>query len=121
MVTFELSNNNSGGSFWIGRKDVDALLEAGWYVHEDEDDGFTPIFGDKDNYFRTGCSHAELHNLRFNAETVQEAVESFERVTGQDLFALGCTCCGAPFRLTDLETGESYGGDYVSHVPQRPF
>lgn len=111
MPTFELNNNNSGGSFWIGRKEIDALKEAGWYEFRDEN-GWAP-FGDEENYFGTGCTYWELHSLRFEAPDVRTAVESFESITEQDLFALGCTCCGAPFALENLDTREMYGGDYV--------
>lgn len=126
MPTYELSNNNSGGSFWIGRKEMDALLAAGWYV----DPEYKPYFGvggSDDNYFGSGCTAGELHALRVKRDSAQQAIEEFEKLTGQDFFALGCTCCGAPFTLYELGEGDtrnylkSWGGDSVPHTPQRPF
>lgn len=127
MPTYSLNNNNSGGSFWIGRKECDALREAGWFTPERTEDSFVP-FGSPDSYMGTGCTYEELHDLRVEKATMREAIEEFEHITGQDFFALGCTCCGAPFSMYEVDEngyknyrGETMGGDYVSHEPQRPF
>lgn len=126
MPTYSLDNNNSGGSFWIGPEDVKKLRDTGWYPRPRTADSFVP-FGDPDNYFGTRCTYEELHDLRVEKPTIREAIEEFEKITGQNFFALGCTCCGAPFTMVEIdEDGETIydtrtGGDYVNHEPQRPF
>lgn len=129
MPTYRLDLNNSGGSFWIGRKEVDALYAAGWWVHKDI--RRRAIIGSEDNYLGSGLTVDEVRDLRVEKPTMQEAIEEFEKITGQDFFALGCTCCGAPFHMYEMKTrnGDTYdyvndsvmGGDYVRHEPQRPF
>lgn len=114
MKTFELSCNNSGGLYWIGRKEIDKLKEAGWYIKPG-------VRIERENYLGSGCTWNELRHLRVERESAQVAIEEFEEITGQNFFALGCTCCGAPFRLEEVDGDGVWGGDYVRHEPQRPF
>ncbi len=52
---------------------------------------------------------------------MQEAVETFEKATGQDFFEEGCNCCGAPFSMSDVDGSEYVSGDSVSRVTVRPW
>jgi hypothetical protein len=121
MPVYRLSENNSGGSFWLRRAQYDSLFEAGWKIDEDAlrdrskssfllDDSF----GDAD-----GVPYSWRDALTFEADSIREAVESFEAATGQDFFAEGCNCCGAPFWISS--DTESLSGDSVERVPVRPW
>lgn len=46
--------------------------------------------------------------------TMKEAIEEFERITGQDASAEGCNCCGAPHSFSS--DGEYASGEDVVAV-----
>lgn len=125
MAVYELNENNSGGSFWLNRKNYDALLAAGWYIQPSESSFLDDNFGADD---REGghVPYSWRHGLRVEANSLQEAVEQFESITGQDFFAEGCNCCGAPFSMylvTDdgRDYSEYVSGDSVSRQVIRPW
>ena len=123
MALYELSENNSGGSFWLSRRDYERLFEDGWFIHETERSEFSlsddfgrydaPRWGSKEEQGE-GVPYSWRHNLRVEASSMQEAVERFEAATGQDFFAEGCNCCGAPFTMYAVEDGERSYGEYLS-------
>ena len=121
MARYELSETNSGGSFWLSRSQYERLFAAGWSYEPDEFDlerGYdTKPFGGRGDDVPYGWRH----NTTIEADTIREAVESFEAATGEDFFALGCTCCGPPFTITCDEPYEYISGSDVSHVPVRPW
>lgn len=121
MKIFKFSENNSGGSWWLSRKQYDALMAAGWFYEPSEYDlkeGFdkNPWLSDKGDTTPYGWRH----NLKFKANSMKEAVESFEAATGEDFFAEGCNCCGAPFSMSG-EDGDYTSGDDVRREVVRPF
>lgn len=73
-------SNNSGGSFWLEDKDWKALEKAGWEVE-----------WEKERFLGTLAMSAKKE---FN--TLKEAIEEFENITGQDATDEGCSCCGPP-------------------------
>jgi hypothetical protein len=124
MGLLEYSSNNSGGNFWLTDKDWKNLEKAGWIVHwvHDSDDPSHTHAGDEDDW----ADHQHRHSYTdplvpsvWNGERWLEAaattaaiatddpdkaVEEFERITGRDVSAKGCSCCGSPhsFAYTDL-------------------
>ena len=72
----EYDSNNSGGNFWLSKDDWKNLTEVGWKI--------TRHFGS----FPT-CAEKEFNSI-------EEAKEEFEELTGQDCEATGCECCGQP-------------------------
>ena len=73
-------SNNSGGSDWLKEKDWQALEKAGWIV------GWR-------NYTWGG---REANSASLESKSLEEAIYSFEEVTGQSASAVGCQCCGPP-------------------------
>lgn len=122
MTVYELSENNSGGSFWLSRKNYDDLLENGWYILPSDSSFLDDNFGADDKQGGQ-VPYSWRSGLRVKAASLKEAVESFERVTGQDFFAEGCNCCGAPFSMSsvDAEKWEHISGDDVQREVIRPW
>jgi hypothetical protein len=117
MKKYEFSENNSGGSWWLNKKDYENLIKAGWKLPEKDTHKDFTLLDTKDipYFWRKG--------MTFEAETMQEAVTSWESATGRDFFEEGCNCCGAPFSIYCGE-GNSYehmSGDSISRVPVRPW
>lgn len=78
-------SNNSGGSFWLSEADWKNLEEAGWDVVWDRMYDSEPYLA-----FREGLE-------------LDEAIEEFERVTGQNSDEEGCECCGQPHYFSEEE------------------
>ncbi len=74
----DFSENNSGGSWWLGQDQYKALIEAGWEA------GRTSYDGSIRGATRRGLSE-------------EDAIAEWERITGADANARGCDCCGQPF------------------------
>jgi hypothetical protein len=132
--------NNSGGYWWLKTADYEALEAAGWgvtWAYSEQREWYhkpgefytsTNIRryeGDVDqtvsNERTPGLSWlgAEAGSCAKRFASAREGVEEWERITGQDAGAVGCTCCGPPhaFEWTDDETGEM---DYISpSLPDR--
>jgi hypothetical protein len=91
MHTIHLHQNNSGGYFWLSDEQFDALLADGWRVAS----GLN--FGGR-----------AAQDLLLDVPVADEraaitiAQIEFQRVTGEDPNAIGCTCCGPPFHF-DIE------------------
>ena len=116
------SENNSGGSWWLGRTQYDALMSAGWTYTPSEYDlrnsyDKKPFLGMPGDTVPYGWRH----DLKGRFQTIREAVESFERATGKNFFALGCICCGPPFSIRTEDGEESISGSDVDHEPVRPW
>ncbi len=73
--------NNSGGQQWLTHDNWKALESAGWEVKWN-------------SYLQTPARHASKE-----FETARDALLEFERVTGQDVSARGCLCCGPPHQF----------------------
>jgi len=112
-VTVTYRNNNSGGSWWLSTADWEALEREGWNVHwvsPRTDGGMSKVplsaYSDplapcpRDRLARYLCAEAVSAAKRF--ECKEDAVEEFERITGQDTSDEGCGCCGPPHEFTAL-------------------
>lgn len=114
MPVYELSENNSGGSWWLNKAQYEALFEAGWY-YEPWPEERGSLFGNPDEPFLGGdVPYGWRHRTRIKAESLQAAVESFEAATGEDFFAQGCNCCGVPFSIGSVDEDGGMGPEYIS-------
>lgn len=119
-MIYEFSENNSGGSWWLSREQYDALKDAGWYLDEEKAELYDA------NKF-TSLSTKDVpwswrHAFRYEANSLQDAVESWESATGADFFAEGCNCCGSPFSISSVGGDwEHVSGDSVSRETIRPW
>ena len=90
---FQFSENNSGGSWWLGEPEYAALLKSGRWGIPREDLDFQGSWSRWDR----------LYNFRQNLigqfDSLKAARASWEACTGEDLDADGCECCGPPFSL----------------------
>lgn len=117
-MKYEFEENNSGGSWWLSRQQYEALRAAGWHEPEETDD---------DKRFAASCLNTPDVPYRWRqgwwieADSIREAVESWERATGEDFFAQGCNCCGAPFSISSDDYNERLSGDSVQHIARRPW
>lgn len=129
MAVFEFSENNSGGSFWLNTRQYDELFENGFYLADgwDEGHGFTDPTKPFSMNDRDTVPYGWRSNLRVEANSLQEAVEKWEGATGEDFFAEGCNCCGAPFSAYEVgaDGSRSYdnyiSGDSVTREVIRPW
>lgn len=94
MKKYTLNENNSGGSWWLNHEDYLKLFEAGWKCDSTDTETFLNEPGDT-------TPHVWRRGTYLMANSHDEAVESFEKATGQDYHALGCECCGEPFYLSN--------------------
>lgn len=118
-MKYKFSENNSGGSWWLNREQYDKLFTAGWEYHATEYDkenkyDTQPHLDKKDSTVPYGWRH----NLVGEFNSIREAVESFERATGQDFFEEGCNCCGAPFSIASEDHKEYLSGDVFYDIMQ---
>lgn len=121
MSRYRFDENNSGGSWWLSKANYEALFAAGWE--------YTPSEYDIENGYdkKPFCDKGDTvpygwrHNTTGEFASMQEAVESWERATGQDFFAEGCNCCGAPFSMSSEEPYEYMSGDDVRRETIRPW
>jgi len=84
----EYDSNNSGGGWWLSLDDWKALEKAGWEVE------WAEFLG------------APAERAVLECDSLQDAIDSFEEVTGQDADAPGCDCCGRPHSFYE-KRGES--------------
>lgn len=102
IVTYD--SNNSGGFWWLSDSDWDALAEAGWNVHwggrQHVKDALAPVEDTGQRYLGARAVSAAK-----KFERPEDAIEEFERVTGQDASDEGCNCCGNPHSF-DYEDAE---------------
>lgn len=103
MNKYYLSENNSGGYWWLNHNDYNTLLANGWKLREGWDKKTSYMDPTKPWDNRDTTPYGYRHNLYFEAKTEKEAIASFEANTGQDFYAEGCSCCGAPFYISTYE------------------
>lgn len=118
MPIYEFSENNSGGSWWLDREQYDALFAAGWkYEPENETAQMKKPFLDE-----TGSTvpWGWRHYLTFEADSIQDAVRSWEEATGENFFSGGCPCCGPPFNISSKDAPYEYASGGYEESP-RPW
>jgi hypothetical protein len=71
------SSNNSGGNWWLNKEQWEKLKAAGWDISR-------PSLG----------AIATDAEKEFNS--IEEAIDEFMAITGEDPYAEGCECCGPP-------------------------
>lgn len=110
LKVFEYSSNNSGGSWWLSKEEWLSLEKAGWVVKWGDgdfiwkngsyvrDENGIPTFEVNDNLWLG--AHAKYAFLL--AETEEEAIESFNKHSGNDYYDTGCECCGEPHNISDI-------------------
>jgi len=140
MIEVEYRANNSGGNWWLDDEDWMALEDAGWHVkwgglmwcHSDFTIDENPEPTCKTNKECQGhrkCETAEeAEGMRFlgalaveatkKFNTIQDALQEFEAVTGEDTSAEGCNCCGPPHSFS--WKGEK-GSDFCSGESCLPY
>jgi len=92
-VIVEYTSNNSGGKWWLTDDDWHALEAAGWKVEWAKDDTYyqSSKLLENDRWLGALATRATLE-----CDSLESAVRSFEKHTGQDIQAKGCSCCGPP-------------------------
>ena len=118
----ELNENNSGGSWWLNREQYDKLLANGWNLPVREEGEPSPL-DSLSKRLSPDVPWEWRHGLWGDFDSLRAAVESFERLTGEDFFAAGCNCCGCPFSMStrDGDKYDSISGDSVERLPVRPW
>lgn len=108
MITVTYNSNNSGGGWWLEDSDWIALYDAGWQLRNMKDYGdwsLDPRQASPD-YLGAITTYA-----RKDFSSMREAVEEWERITGQRAAEPGCyTCCGQPHYFS----GTDADGNYVN-------
>lgn len=108
----EYSSNNSGGSWWLTDQNWEDLEAAGWKVNWFKDETDRIFKSDEDGrWLGALATSASREGL-----SLKDAIEEWERVTGRDSTALGCSCCGTPHNFT-LYEGEKYVDSYSPEYP----
>lgn len=85
MSYIKFSENNSGGSFWLTKKNYDDLIAAGW-----TGEGILPDRYSGRELKRTGVSK-------------RVALAEFQDITGWSPYEEGCECCGQPFNFYEFD------------------
>ncbi len=104
MKLYEYSANNSGGGDWLTADNWSALEKAGW-----------KLFGFGDFVYDNGCYVYEIDGLPKRLQksdriqyafkffdTIEDAIEEFERVAEQNYEDEGCECCGSPHSISEV-------------------
>lgn len=97
MPRYVYDSNNSGGNWWLGDSEWNALEAAGWDVHWYKDRDTT--------IFRTDANGRWLGALAGSASkefpSLEEAINEFEDITGESVDEVGCYCCGPPHSIRE--------------------
>lgn len=92
------TTNNSGGGWWLSDDDWRALEAAGWvvdWVAEQTDHAWADADG---RFLGALATSAYREGL-----SLDDAIEEWERVTGERASDEGCDCCGAPHYFFEEE------------------
>ena len=116
MPRITYDSNNSGGRWWLTDQQWKDLEAAGWTVHWYKDEDPTRPFS-----LRTSTDGRWLGALAGSAskdfQTMRDAIEEWERITGESSTDLGCySCCGPPHSFSD-GVGEYYSPEPIGGMP----
>lgn len=89
----EYSANNSGGSWWVEDDGWKELEKAGWKVDWREERWLGAL---------------ATSATKENCNTIAEAVEEWENITGCTATDAGCPCCGPPHNFTLYDDEGNY-------------
>tara|TARA_Y100000310_G_C20495298_1_gene721234 strand:- start:221 stop:574 length:354 start_codon:yes stop_codon:yes gene_type:complete len=110
----EYSSNNSGGNWWLSDDDWKALEKAGWRVDWCiNDKSFSKAELKDGRWLGALAKRAEKEGV----SSLREAVEEWEKVTGESSTDAGCPCCGQPHYFTFYDDN----GDYVDSGPETSY
>lgn len=113
-MIIEYNSNNSGGGWWLTDEDWYELEKNGWVIawytkefdykdgnYQPDENGFPKMKkSEKENELRWLGGLARTAFYKCNSES--EAIESFEKITGQSSHAVGCECCGEPHSFSEV-------------------
>jgi hypothetical protein len=88
----EYGHNNSGGRDWLTPEDWENLRKAGWEIKENP-------------YAKGNCS---LFTATRYGVDYDEAADEWTEITGGNLSACGCSCCGHPHYLSAYDSNGKY-------------
>ena len=94
MITVRYSSNNSGGSWWLEDQDWRNLEAAGWTIEWAADSDTHNKFSEVQNTARWLGALATSAYKDF--ESIEDAIQEWEGITGQSADEEGCSCCGGP-------------------------
>lgn len=119
-ILVEYNSNNSGGDWWLKDKDWKNLEKAGWRVIYSNEEFIYDKKGshirDKNGIPKTKKSNEEKWLGAFaqyaykHFNSIEEALEEFEKITKQNVLDDGCNCCGPPHEFTWSSSGCLGGG-----------
>lgn len=96
QVRTRYSSNNSGGYWWLTDDDWLALARDGWDVQ----------WFHKAKVYYGGRWLGALASEAYFPGSYEDAVASFESITGQNSDEQGCRCCGQPHYFSEEEYEE---------------
>lgn len=96
------SSNNSGGEWWLSDDDWRKLEEHGWTVNWLANNPFYQKFG-LDQRGRWLGALAKEAAKEF--DSVDDAINEWEKVLGMDSSEEGCSCCGQPHYFHEMNPG----------------
>lgn len=100
-VTYD--SNNSGGDWWLSDGDWYALEATGWTVDWVKNDPDTRLIKRDDGDGRWLGALATSASIE--ADSMEEAIDRWEAVTGQSSYDEGCPCCGMPHQFYSDDGG----------------
>lgn len=109
----ELSENNSGGGWWLSDEDWKNLEKAGWEV-----EWASKLAESGYDWMRSSVQKDEHGVWRYMGALAKEAkrygvslrvaMAEFQDITGQDPDEEGCECCGQPHYFSARDAGGNY-------------
>jgi len=109
----ELSENNSGGGWWLSDEDWHNLAKAGWVVDWAENRARS-----NQNWVRNSVEQDEhgvwrymgalAHDAKRYGVSLEVAQAEFRDITGQDPDEEGCECCGQPHYFSARDSQGNY-------------
>ena len=106
-------SNNSGGYWWLTDQNWIDLEAAGWKVNWFRDNDPVPFWPRPDGrWLGALAQEATREGL-----TLGEAIQEWERITGQKSNALGCSCCGVPHHFCAYDDDGKIIGSYSPESP----
>lgn len=111
----EYRSNNSGGRWWLGDEDWEALEKAGWVVNWVKDKPEKDKWSDEKKTGRFLGALA-VSATRFGLP-LRDAVREWEDITGECSTDAGCACCGKPHDFTEYDDA----GNYVASGPDDSY